>query len=101
MRTVVPGAVAIAVVVVVTCALFTHQTVSPSRMLVESIPVATASGDGPVDHRTPLDATDGTVDLYGNEISDAVATYSLDPGGSLYEVHSPQTELPHLASPKS
>jgi len=45
--------------------------------------------------------TDGTVDLYGNEVTDAVATYTLDPAGSLYELHSPQTELPRLASPKS
>ena len=44
---------------------------------------------------------DGAVDLYGNEVIDAVATYSLDPTGSLYELHSPQTELPRLASPKS
>lgn len=43
----------------------------------------------------------GAVDLYGNEVIDAIATYSLDPDGSLYEVHSPQTELPKLGSPKS
>jgi hypothetical protein len=41
------------------------------------------------------------VDLYGNEVSDAIATYSLDPAGSLYELHSPQTELPRLGEPKS
>jgi len=40
-------------------------------------------------------------DLYGNEVSDAVARFKLDDAGSLYEVHSPQTELPHLASPIS
>jgi len=47
------------------------------------------------------DAEYGAVDLYGNEVIDAVATYSLDPTGSLYELHSPQTELPRLGSPKS
>jgi hypothetical protein len=39
--------------------------------------------------------------LYGNEVSDAVATYTFDQSGSLYELHSPQTELPRLGIPKS
>jgi hypothetical protein len=43
----------------------------------------------------------GTVDLHGNEVSDAVAKYELDSAGSLYELHSPQTEVPRLKSPKS
>ena len=41
------------------------------------------------------------VDAYGNEVTPAVAEYSLDPAGSPYELHSPQTELPRLGSPKS
>lgn len=41
----------------------------------------------------------GSADLFGNEISDAVARYTLDDTGDLYEVHSPQTELPRLTSP--
>jgi hypothetical protein len=45
--------------------------------------------------------SDGVIDLYGNDVSPAVAEYSVDPLGSPYEVHSPQTELPRLASPKS
>ena len=47
------------------------------------------------------DAGDDTVDVYGNEVSDAVATYKLDATGGLYEVHSPRTELPRLGSPSS
>jgi hypothetical protein len=43
----------------------------------------------------------GASDLYGNEVRDAVTKYKLDDTGSLYEVHSPQTELPRLASPTS
>lgn len=39
------------------------------------------------------------VDLFGNEITQAVATYKLDATGSLYEEHSPQTEVPRLGSP--
>ena len=41
------------------------------------------------------------LDLLGNPVSDAVATYKLDAAGSLYETHSPRTELPRLGSPKS
>jgi len=41
------------------------------------------------------------VDLYGNEVTDAVAKYQFDATGSLYELHSPQTEVPKLAPPKT
>jgi hypothetical protein len=41
------------------------------------------------------------VDAYGNEITNAVAEYSLDPAGALYERHAPQVEIPRLGSPKS
>ena len=51
--------------------------------------------------RQAFDEADGLVDLYGNEVSDAVARYTLDPTGSLYELHSPRTELTRLGSPKS
>jgi hypothetical protein len=40
-------------------------------------------------------------DVYGNEVSSAVAQYKLDATGTMYELHSPQTELPRLGSPKS
>jgi hypothetical protein len=46
-------------------------------------------------------AGDNEVDVFGNEVSSAVAEYSLDATGELYERHSPQTEVPHLGSPKS
>ena len=39
-------------------------------------------------------------DFLGNPVSPAVATYKFDATGSLYETHSPQTELPRLGSPK-
>jgi hypothetical protein len=41
------------------------------------------------------------VDLYGNEVTDAVAKYRLDSSGALYEEHSPQTQVPRLKAPKS
>lgn len=39
------------------------------------------------------------LDIYGNEVNDAVATYKLDATGSLYEEHSPTTEIPRLGVP--
>lgn len=42
-----------------------------------------------------------SMDLYGNEVTEAVAKYLLDSRGALYEEHSPQTEVPRLAGPKS
>ena len=60
--------------------------------------------------RSPIDSTpatemnediEGEVDLFGNNVSDAVARYTVDADGALYEVHSPQTEIPKLGSPKS
>ena len=41
------------------------------------------------------------VDAYGNEVTRAVATYQFDATGSLYELHSPRTEVPKLPAPKS
>lgn len=39
------------------------------------------------------------VDLEGDEVSPALATYGINREGNLYEVHSPQTEEPKLGSP--
>jgi hypothetical protein len=39
------------------------------------------------------------LDVRGNEIARPVARYRLDDRGSLYEVHSPETELPRLKPP--
>ena len=44
---------------------------------------------------------DEVIDVYGNRVTPAVATYQLDAAGTLYELHSPQTQLPRLGSPKS
>jgi hypothetical protein len=47
------------------------------------------------------ESDDGATDVYGNEVTVAVAKYRLDATGAQYELHSPQTELPRLAPPKS
>jgi hypothetical protein len=81
--------IAVAVLSFTGRAVLTPQsaTASPSPP-----PVVEASRDSA--NSPPLDA-------YGNEITHAVAEYSLDPAGTLYELHTPQVELPRLGSPKS
>ena len=99
--------------IVVTSAFFTPQLMISSLPLAESVssgsPVVAVSHvqDG-LDQAERRDepgeftaAVDGFTDLYGNEVTDAIATYTFDQSGSLYELHSPQTELPRLGIPKS
>jgi hypothetical protein len=47
-----------------------------------------------------LEETPGSFDIRGNEIARPVARYRLDDRGSLYEVHSPDTEVPRLKPPQ-
>jgi hypothetical protein len=92
--------VAIGVVGVLWGGVFTSRTITPSRLpLPAPYTVAPAGIDAPADRPSPDDSA--AVDLFGNEVTDAIATYGVDPAGSLYELHSPQTELPRLGSPKS
>ena len=49
----------------------------------------------------PNSDDDPALDFYGNEVTVAVAEYQIDAGGRLYELHSPQNQLPRLGSPKS
>ena len=73
--------------------LITASPVTTSRSLsAPELPVMPSSRDV---------ADDDALDAYGNEITNAVAEYSLDGAGALYELHSPQVELPRLGSPKS
>jgi hypothetical protein len=39
------------------------------------------------------------VDLYGNEVEDAIGDYRIDVRGDIYERHSPDTEVTQLAAP--
>ena len=74
---------------------------SASRSNQDSARHTTAVALDPEAQQDEIDAQIGALDLYGNAVTDAVATYKLDAEGSLYELHSPQTELPRLGSPKS
>ena len=84
-------AVALAALLLIGCVLFSSPPVT------SSLPGDESAADVVPAH----DAAGASVDHYGNDVVDAVATYSLDPAGTLYETHSPQTELPRLAPPKS
>lgn len=68
----------------------------PGLTTVDQLPVV-----APGHAQSDADDPDGSPDLLGNPVSDAVAKYKFDATGSLYELHSPQTELPRLGSPKS
>jgi hypothetical protein len=108
------GVLVIAFPFFVAGAFFTPQLVTRSATLESSpgvaSPAAAASPDV-LDARDeaptrdelddPADGGEGFTDLYGNEVTDASATYTFDRSGSLYELHSPQTELPRLGIPKS
>jgi hypothetical protein len=73
--------------------------------------VAPSSTEGPLPYPRPGGSygsraipsgdDENVTDLYGNDVTAAVARYKLDSSGSLYEAHSPQTQLAKLGSPKS
>ena len=83
-------------------------TVIDQPLVVIGVPAREALG-APTsnDHRqrpreeSSVPGREPSMDLYGNEVTEAVAKYLLDSRGALYEEHSPQTEVPRLASPKS
>ena len=94
----------VALIPIIGCARLAPRLLAPQR--AHGLPTSvTASAtelppprifEGP---REPED--DSIVDLFGNDVTDAVAKYKLDSEGTLYELHSPQTQLPRLGSPKS
>lgn len=101
---------AVAVPLVGLCAFLTPQLVTVSqfepitentRPVVEEGLLAPASSDSTSVSNLPVEEDEGEVDLYGNEVTSAVAKYTFDATGSLYELHSPRTALPKLGSPKS
>ncbi len=89
MKTLVLVLIAVAVLAFGAGTAVTPQRVTASRSQPQ---VVAASRDS---------ASSQPLDAYGNEITNAVAEYSLDPAGALYELHTPQVELPRLGSPKS
>jgi hypothetical protein len=81
-------------------------TVIDQRPVAIGVPArATLDAPAPVEQPPRLLEEAGvdepSMDLYGNEVTEAVAKYLLDSTGAVYEEHSPQTEVPRLAAPKS
>jgi len=64
-------------------------------------PVTSSLSTSPVTAVSRDAAPDLDLDTDENDVTHAVAEYSLDREGSLYERHAPQVELPRLGSPKS
>ncbi len=74
------------------------------RSVTVSLPADVNANDAGVVPDSPLadpDPEEGPADLLGNPVTDAVARYKCDATGSLYELHSPQTEVPKLRPPKT
>ena len=68
---------------------------SPPAATVQQVIVAS------VNATQPNTDDDPALDFYGNEVTVAVAEYQIDGVGRLYELHSPQSQLQRLGSPKS
>ena len=71
-----------------------YYTASGTRL--PAVPPAPSSVAGPLDEL--LEGETRTA-LQGDEVSEALATYGIDGAGNLYEVHSPETEVPKLGRP--
>src|SRR5262249_39299565 len=108
------GVIFIVTLFTVELAITTHRAFSLTKAPTASHaapPASAAAGSSPTvapqtGQRSPASAGEpgeslAPSDLYGNEVDDAVARYSLDPAGGEYEEHSPDTELPRLAAPKT
>ena len=95
----------VAIPILMAFVLLTPQVARGSRISPPPEPAQTAATSAQELFDTDLDevkeSKKDAVDLYGNEVTAAVEKYQFDATGSLYETHSPQTELPRLASPKS
>ena len=95
------GLAVVALMLMSSGALAPQDRVERHELLNTSMALARAGDEVVVTVPDPLDDDQGRLDLNGNDVTDAVATYRLNADGSLYEAHSPQTDLPKLGPPKS
>ena len=74
---------------------------SPTSSSSASSSASLIDPGGPDASRSSAVADDAPhrLDVRGNEIDRPVARYRVDDRGSLYEVHSPETEVPRLKPP--
>jgi hypothetical protein len=54
-----------------------------------------------VESGDPTERHEPRLDLFGNEVENALADYRIDMGGAVYERHSPETAVQKLGSPTS
>jgi hypothetical protein len=73
---------------VVLCGFAAPRTASFSSILPSS------------DQESSVSPRELSIDLYGNEVSQAVERYKVDFLGEWYEEHSPDTEVPKLSPPQ-
>jgi len=102
----VPAVLTVTLFTVAACSYGAGQAASSSR--VTFTPAATTTAPSPASagdidlnsHPVPVirqpEPEKQRLDRYGNDVSDAIAKYKSDRTGSLYEEHSPQTEVPRL-----
>jgi hypothetical protein len=76
---------------------------SSAEITAQSVqPTGTVIGGSLVegtDSAASEDPEDPKVDLFGNEVEEAIADYRIDVRGSVYERHSPETAVQKLGSP--
>jgi hypothetical protein len=74
-----------------------HELWTPRVSAVHRPPHSTSISPAQrTDRGAPLQAAPGVqprIDVYGNEIDEAVGDYRVDPRGDMYERHSPDTAL--------
>jgi len=91
------------VVLVVTVAFVAGvRSVSPAAAYSPSLVTSITdwSVQGPDQNDDSDRNADGSgVDVFGNEVDEAVCDYRVDVRGDLYERHSPDTEVPKLKPP--
>jgi hypothetical protein len=103
-------------IIIVLLSLFSGGFVARMHLLPEDRRASAGHAGEPVlfspDAATPIDRAPASaieeqvpeeveIDLYGNEVTNAVARYALDGSGSLYETHSPRTESLRLGCAKT
>ena len=102
----VPAMLTVTLLTVAACSYGAGHSARSSRVTFTPTPTASAPAASPDTDRDlknrPVPVTqqpepqEQRHDFYGNDVSDAIATYKSDRAGSVYEEHSPQTEVPRL-----
>ena len=93
--------VALIPIMILGCAHLAPELIAPPHATASATMIVPSSTEVPPSFDPAEPDNDGLIDLYGNDVTDAVARYKLDAEGTLYELHSPQTQLPRLARPKA